>query len=207
VAGLLLRITLQGRESPPLAALVFPRKPPEPPAPAPPQPSLFPTGRGDAEAWSRLIDEYQGRLLRFALARAAQPADAEGLIDEYQGRLLRFALARVAQPADAEDIVQETFTSFIRVANHLQVHVSLETYLFGILRNEIVNHFRTRWARAVCLIQDVYRTGTNDASHGWIFDLVRWRLLLRGRLRPVACGAPINLLRHLFSTSATTEAR
>ena len=138
---------------------MFPRKPPEPPAPAPPQPSLFPTERGDAEAWSRLIDEYQGRLLRFALARAAQPADAE-------------------------DIVQETFTSFIRVVNHLQVHVSLETYLFGILRNEIVNRFRTRWARAVCLIQDVYRTGTDDASHGWIFDLVRWRLLLRGRLRP-----------------------
>ncbi|MBN2129288.1 MAG: sigma-70 family RNA polymerase sigma factor [Sedimentisphaerales bacterium] len=94
--------------------------------------------RGDAEAWSRLIDEYQGRLLRFALAR-------------------------VAQPADAEDIVQETFTSFIRVVNTLQIHVSLETYLFGILRNEIVNRFRTRWARAVCLIQDVYRTGTDDA--------------------------------------------
>jgi len=27
----------------------------------------------------------------------------------------------------------------------------------------IVNRFRTRWARAVCLIQDVYRTGTDDA--------------------------------------------
>jgi len=94
--------------------------------------------RGDAEAWSRLIDEYQGRLLRFALVRAAQPADAE-------------------------DIVQDTFTSFIKVVNNLQIQVSLETYLFGILRNEIVNRFRTRWARAVCLIQDVYRTGTDDA--------------------------------------------
>jgi len=85
------------------------------------------------------------------------------LIDEYQGRLLRFALARAAQPADAEDIVQDTFASFIKVVNSLQIQVSLETYLFGILRNEIVNRFRTRWARAVCLIQDVYRTGTDDA--------------------------------------------
>jgi RNA polymerase sigma factor (sigma-70 family) len=85
------------------------------------------------------------------------------LIDEFQGRLLRFAMARVPQPADAEDIVQETFTSFIKVVNHLQIETSLETYLFGILHNEIVNRLRTRWARSVCLLQDVCRTGTDDA--------------------------------------------
>ncbi len=94
--------------------------------------------RGDAEAWGRLVDEYQGRLLRFAMAR-------------------------VPQPADAEDLVQETFTSFIKAVNHLRIETSLETYLFGILRNEIVNRVRTRWARSVCLIQDVCRTGTDDA--------------------------------------------
>ena len=113
--------------------------------------------RGDAEAWFRFIDEYQGRLLRFALAR-------------------------VAQSADAEDIVQETFTSFIRVVNTLQIRVSLETYLFGILRHEIVNRFRNRRAQAVCLIQDVYRTGTDDAS------LVR---ATGGRVKLVP-GTPLN---------------
>jgi RNA polymerase sigma-70 factor (ECF subfamily) len=94
--------------------------------------------RGDAEAWARLIDEYQGRLLRFAMAR-------------------------VAQRADAEDIVQETFTAFVKVAGTLQIEASLETYLFAIVRNEIVNRFRTHWSKRVCLIQDVYRTGTDDA--------------------------------------------
>jgi RNA polymerase sigma factor (sigma-70 family) len=93
--------------------------------------------QGDAEAWARLIDQYQGRLLRFAMAR-------------------------VSQRADAEDIVQNTFTSFVQVVNHLQIEAGLETYLFGILRNEIVNRFRTRWAKSVCLIQDIYRTGTDD---------------------------------------------
>ena len=86
--------------------------------------------RGDAEAWARLIDDYQGRLLRFATAR-------------------------VPQSADAEDLVQETFASFVKVVNKLQIEASLETYLFGILRNEIINRLRTRWARTVCLVQDV----------------------------------------------------
>src|SRR4030042_2680390 len=93
--------------------------------------------RGDGAAWARLVDEYQGRLLRFALAR-------------------------VPQCADAEDIVQDTFTAFIKAVGALQIEASLETYLFGILRNEIVNRLRTRWARSVCLIQDVYRTSADD---------------------------------------------
>jgi RNA polymerase sigma factor (sigma-70 family) len=92
---------------------------------------------GDAEAWTRLVEEYQGRLLRFALAR-------------------------VPQYADAEDLVQDTFTSFVRVVNTLQIETSIETYLFAILRHGMVNRLRTRWAKTVCLIQDVYRTGTDD---------------------------------------------
>lgn len=87
--------------------------------------------RGDAEAWTRLVDEYQGRLLRFAQTR-------------------------VPQNADAEDIVQDTFASFIKAVHALRIETSVETYLFGILRNAIVNRLRTRWARTVCLIQDVY---------------------------------------------------
>jgi len=89
--------------------------------------------RGDGQAWARLIDEYQGRLLRFALTR-------------------------VSQQADAEDVVQDTFTSFVRVIDKLQLKVSIETYLFGILRNEIVNRFRSQAAGTICLIQDVYNT-------------------------------------------------
>lgn len=97
--------------------------------------------RGDAQAWARVIDEYQGRLLRFALSR-------------------------VGQHADAEDIVQDTFASFVRAVDHLQVEVSLETYLFGILRNEIANRFRTRWAKGVCLIQDIYHRRADPDAPG-----------------------------------------
>ena len=94
--------------------------------------------RGDAQAWGRLIDAYQGRLLRFTRTR-------------------------VSQDADAEDIVQETFASFVKALDQIQINVSLETYLFGILRHEIVNRFRTRMTRAVCLIQDVCYSGADTA--------------------------------------------
>lgn len=93
--------------------------------------------QGDAQAWSQLIEEYQGRLLRFAQSR-------------------------VSQHADAEDIVQETFTSFLKAIDKLQIEVSLETYLFGILRHEIADRYRSRKAKAVCLVQDIYRTGTGS---------------------------------------------
>lgn len=102
--------------------------------------------RGDAKIWARVIDEYQGRLLRFALSR-------------------------VSQHADAEDIVQETFASFIRAVDRLQIKVSLETYLFGIVRNEIANRFRTRWARGVCLLQDIYHAD-NESLPAEGLDLV-----------------------------------
>ena len=49
------------------------------------------------------------------------------------------------------------------VAN-LQIEVSLETYLFAIVRNEIVQHLRTPWARNVCLIQDVYYSNEDNMS-------------------------------------------
>ncbi|MHC4351297.1 MAG: RNA polymerase sigma factor [Planctomycetota bacterium] len=95
--------------------------------------------RGDGEAWSELVNEYQGRLLRFAMAR-------------------------VPQQADAEDIVQNTFASFVRVVGTLQIKVSLETYLFGIVRNEIVQRIRTQRAKSVCLIQDVYYKDGDDMA-------------------------------------------
>ncbi len=95
--------------------------------------------RGDREAWSQLVNEYQGRLLGFVMAR-------------------------VPQRADAEDIVQNSFASFIRVVDGLQIEVSLETYLFAIVRNEIVQRLRTPWARSVCLIQDVYCRNEDNTS-------------------------------------------
>jgi len=81
------------------------------------------------------------------------------LIERYQGRLLNFAAARLPQRADAEDIVQEALISFIRGLDSFRDAARLETYLFTILQNKIVDRYRGRRSRSVCLIQDVYGGG------------------------------------------------
>ncbi len=77
------------------------------------------------------------------------------LIGQYQGRLLRYAKARSHQTADAEDLVQDTFLSFIKGFREFRGECSIETYLFLLLRHEIINRFRSRWAKSICLLQDI----------------------------------------------------
>jgi RNA polymerase sigma factor (sigma-70 family) len=93
------------------------------------------------------------------------------LISQYEGRLLNFATARLPQLADAEDIVQDTFVSFIKGLGEFRGETSLETYLFIILRNKIFDRYRSRKAKSVCLIQDVY-IGLHDDEKVNIFEQV-----------------------------------
>lgn len=95
--------------------------------------------QGDSEAWSYIIDHYQGRLLRYARAR-------------------------LYRTSDAEDLVQETFLSFIKGFQGFRAECSIETYLYLLLRHEIVNRSRTRWAQSVCLLQDMTATPHDSQS-------------------------------------------
>jgi len=80
-------------------------------------------------------------------------------VDRYRGRLLSFARARLFQSADAEDAVQETFVAFIKSLQDYRAECALETYLFVLLRRKIIDTYRSRHAKHVCLIQDTYSTG------------------------------------------------
>ena len=75
--------------------------------------------RGDAAAWTQLVDRYQGRLVAFARQR-------------------------LGSRADAEDLVQETFVGFLSALPHFRGDASLETFLFTILRRRIADFFRAR---------------------------------------------------------------
>ncbi len=83
---------------------------------------------GDADAWSQLVDRYQGRLVSFARSR-------------------------VRNADDAEDLVQEAFMSFLRSVDRYEERASIETYLFTILRRRIIDHMRGRHLN-VCLLSD-----------------------------------------------------
>ena len=93
---------------------------------------------GDADAWSNLVERYQGRLLAFASSR-------------------------LSQPTDAEDIVQETFLAFVTSLPKYRQQASIETFLFSILRRKIVDVYRGRKLNPT-LIQDTLAADDNSAS-------------------------------------------
>lgn len=75
------------------------------------------------------------------------------LVDRYQGRLLAFARSKTRDAVGAEDLVQDTFVSFLRSLANFRGQASLETYLFSILRRKIIDLYRGRRMN-VCLLQD-----------------------------------------------------
>lgn len=79
------------------------------------------------------------------LVEAIQRGDERAwreVIARYQGRLLAFARRMLAQGCEAEDLVQETFLGLLRSLPNYDGSRSLETYLFGILRNKLSDQFR-----------------------------------------------------------------
>ena len=103
--------------------------------------------QGDQQAWS----EFVGR---------------------YRGRLLRFARAKLPQSADAEDVVQDAFIGFVRSLDRFRGDCDLETYLFALIRRKIIDSYRRREARRVCLIQDAYESGADEGSSD-VFEQVK----------------------------------
>lgn len=94
--------------------------------------------QGDSQAWSTLVDRYQGRLLAFARSK-------------------------LGRTADAEDLVQETFIGLLKGVANFRELVSLETYLFIILRRKVVDYLRGKHMN-ICLLRDVVGTDKDSES-------------------------------------------
>jgi len=85
-------------------------------------------------------------------------------VGRYRGRLLRFARAKLPQSADAEDVVQEAFIGFVSSIERFRGDCDLETYLFSLIRRKIIDSYRRKESRRVCLIQDAYDSSVDDRS-------------------------------------------
>lgn len=70
--------------------------------------------------------------------------EAERWVDEYGEILYRFALLRVGNPTVAEDLVQETFVAALKSQNSFRNQSSPQTWLIGILKHKILDHFRAQ---------------------------------------------------------------
>ena len=84
------------------------------------------------------------------------------LINRYQGRLMKFARSRLSQHADSEDIVQDTFIAFLQNIHSFRHECNIETYLFTLLRRKIIDTYRKRSTRSMCLIQDIYKSADQE---------------------------------------------
>ncbi|MDE2507375.1 MAG: sigma-70 family RNA polymerase sigma factor [Planctomycetota bacterium] len=79
---------------------------------------------GDALAWGRLIERYEGRLLAF--------------VD-----------SRLRDRAASEDVVQETFVGFLTSLPHYDEKRDLEAYLFSIAAHKLTDHLRKQGRRPI----------------------------------------------------------
>jgi RNA polymerase sigma-70 factor (ECF subfamily) len=77
---------------------------------------------------------------------AAKPAtpeiDPERWIDEHGDSLYHFALSRLRDPILAEDFVQEALLAALRAKERFEGRSSERSWLIGILKNKILDHFR-----------------------------------------------------------------
>src|SRR5687767_14568300 len=73
---------------------------------------------------------------------AEQRCDPERWVDEHGDYLFKFALARLRDAAKAEDMVQETFLAALKGAERFAGRSAERSWLAGILKHKILDHFR-----------------------------------------------------------------
>jgi len=89
--------------------------------------------RGEARAGTSAVSMDEAQLV--AALRSGDESAFERLIDQYQGSLLRLALIYVPSSAVAEEVVQETWVGVLQGLNRFEGRSSLKTWIIRILTN------------------------------------------------------------------------
>lgn len=99
--------------------------------------------------------------------RAGDSAAWRKLIDRYQGRLVQFARRRIGDANAAEDIAQEAFIGLLQALPRYDSARSLETFLFAIAHNKLIDHLRRAGRRkdvAALMSESFAHTPAQDAT-------------------------------------------
>jgi RNA polymerase sigma-70 factor, ECF subfamily len=75
------------------------------------------------------------------MADPANPVDGLEL-EKHRPHLVKFALAQLRNTTYAEDVVQETLVAAVQGADRFAGQSSVRTWLIGILKHKIMDHFR-----------------------------------------------------------------
>lgn len=99
-------------------------------------------------------------------------------MDLHGDYLFRYALARLRDPARAEDVVQETFLAALKGGKQFEGRSAEKSWLVGILKNKIYDHFRKASRETAFTDLDFYADEESDRfvadglmKDGWIHEL------------------------------------
>lgn len=111
-------------------------------------------------------------------AAKAASAHPEGWVDDYGDYLFKYALLRLRDPLKAEDMVQETFLAALKGAKTFQGRSAEKSWLVGILKNKIFDHYRKAGRETSFTDLDFYSDEEGDRfvadgalRDGWIHEL------------------------------------
>ena len=82
-------------------------------------------------------------------------------VDEHGDRLYRFAFTRLRDASLAEDVVQETLLSAIQAVGSYTGMASERTWLIGILKHKIIDHYRKNSKQIQLTEEDTDLSGTD----------------------------------------------
>jgi RNA polymerase sigma-70 factor (ECF subfamily) len=102
----------------------------------------------------------------------------ENWLDEYGDILYRYALARVHSEPTAEDLVQETLLAGLQAYDKFSGQSTLRTWLVGILKHKIIDHFRKNHHQSLSLSdselgEDILAHQFDQQDH-WKINLIEW---------------------------------
>lgn len=95
---------------------------------------------GKPDAWKRLIDEFEGRLLAFVRSRLGKQRSSA-----------------------SEDVVQETFIGFLNSLPNYDVRRPLEGWLFSIAAHKLTDHLRREGRRPAVTLSST----EGDSGGAW----------------------------------------
>lgn len=103
--------------------------------------------------------------------------DPSDWVDRYGDYLFRYAMLRLRDRSAAEDLVQETFLAALKARHSFSGDSSEGTWLVGILKHKIADHFRRR-SREVPLpggdLPDPPGDDPFDAGGRWATGPAEW---------------------------------
>jgi RNA polymerase sigma-70 factor (TIGR02943 family) len=100
-------------------------------------------------------------------------ADPERWVDEHGDCLYRYALTRVRKEEVAEDLVQETLLAAVRTHENFGGRSTERSWLVGILKNKICDHFRKLGRETNFTDLEFFRDEHSDkfdSADYWIHD-------------------------------------